>query len=71
MKKELLKKIAIAVAAGSVVAGGYTVQRSMDGCEYTIVNGEKKICIDAEVKEAIESGLQPNPGFGGVRFGGR
>jgi len=38
-------------------------------CDYVIVYEMEEICITEEIKQAIESGLKANAGFGGVRFG--
>ncbi|KKL76051.1 hypothetical protein LCGC14_2048780, partial [marine sediment metagenome] len=37
-------------------------------CDYVIVYEMEEICITEEIKQAIESGLKANAGFGGVRF---
>ena len=38
-------------------------------CDYVLVYEREEICITEEIKQAIESGLKANAGFGGVRFG--
>ena len=69
MTNELKKIIATAIATGSIVsATAYGINRP--NCDYVIIHQEEEICISAEAKEAIESGLKANSGFGGVQFGG-
>lgn len=68
---DILKKIrgagiAVAIAGGSLFAGS---QVNRPECDFILVNSQQEeICITKEVKEAIESGLKPNKGFGGVQF---
>ena len=62
--------VAAAIATGSIVsAAAYGINKP--NCDFVVVNDDKEICISAEVKEAIESGLKENAGFGGVGFGGK
>ncbi len=39
-------------------------------CDHVLIYEQEEICITEEVKQAIESGLRENAGFGGVGFGG-
>lgn len=38
-------------------------------CDYVLIYEMEEICITEEIKQAIESGLEANQGFGGVKFG--
>lgn len=70
MTNELKKQIVAALAAGGIVAAGVGMEKRLE-CEDVIVYKDEEICITAEIKEAIQSGLKANEGFGGVRFGGK
>ena len=66
--QDLKKIIATAIATGSIVtAASVGVDRA--NCDYVITHEGKDICVSEELKEAVESQLQPNAGFGGVTFG--
>jgi len=70
MTNELKKIITTAIATGSIVsAAAYGINKP--NCDFVVINEDKEICISAEVKEVIESGLKANAGFGGVNFGGQ
>lgn len=67
-KQELQKIVATALATGSLVsAAAYGVAKP--DCDFVVFDKEKEICVTEELKEAIESQLRPNAGFGGVKFG--
>ena len=67
---DIKKLIYTVIATGGLVAGGFTIEKRLN-CDYTLIHKDQEICIDKEVKEAIESRLSPNSGFGGVRFSGK
>ena len=69
MKKDLAKTIAAVLAGGVIVAGGGAIINN-EPCDFIIENEPENICITKEVKEAIESQLEENRGFGGVKLGG-
>jgi hypothetical protein len=64
-----LKKVIASLIAGGAIAGGGLVAKDRADCVATVLHEGEKICITAELKEAIESQLLPNAGFGGVRLG--
>ena len=66
MNNELAKKIAVAIASGAIVAGGFMA--TGEKCDFVIKDDADEVCITAEQKAAVESGLRANSGFGGVRF---
>lgn len=71
MTKQDIQKYAVAAAAATAIASGaYVAGNRIQPCDYKLTYQGEEICIGAEVKEAIESGLKANSGFGGVRFGG-
>ena len=63
-----LKKIIAGLIAGGAVAGGGMVIQDRAQCVDTLIYKDEELCITQELKEAIESQLQPNAGFGGVQF---
>jgi len=69
MNKEDIKKIiATAIATGAILGGGSSAVNKIN-CVYTVSYQGKEICIDKELKGAMESQLKTNAGtFGGVRF---
>jgi len=66
--QDLKKIIASLIAGGAIAGGGFAVKDRAD-CVETLVYQDKEICITVEMEEAIKSQLEPNSGFGGVRFG--
>jgi len=69
MNEDTKKFIAGIIAGGAIVGSGIGIANNLPKCEYFIEYKGEKVCIDASVKEAIESGLKENQGFGGVKFG--
>lgn len=69
MNEELKKIVSVAIATGAIVSSAvYGVAKP--GCDFILTNSQQEeICISREIKEAVESGLKPNKGFGGVQFG--
>ena len=67
-KSDLEKIIATAVATGTIVIGA-SIGINKANCDYVVLHQGGEICVTAELKEAIESGLRANSGFGGVSFG--
>ncbi len=65
--KEKLKLggIITAFAGGSLFIGN---EVGKPECDYVIQYQQEEICISKELKEAIQSNLEPNQGFGGVKF---
>lgn len=63
------KKLIAALLAGGALAGGSMVVKDRANCVDTLIYKDQELCITAELKEAVESQLQPNSGFGGLRFG--
>ena len=66
--KNDLKKIIASLIAGGAIAGGGLVAKDRIDCVDTLLYKGEELCVTAELKEAIESQLAPNQGFGGVRF---
>jgi len=63
-----IKKLIAALLTGGALAGGSMVIKDRAECVDTLVYKGEELCITSELKEAIQSQLQPNAGFGGVRF---
>lgn len=70
MNTDTKKIIAGLIAGGAIAAGGLVVKDKAE-CVDTLIYKDQELCITAELKEAVESQLQPNPGFGGLRFGNK
>jgi len=70
MTKQDLKKILAAALAGGAIASGSFVASDKINCDYEFEFQGEMICVSEEIKEVIETHLQPNPGFGGTPFGG-
>lgn len=69
MNDNLKKIIAGIIGAGAIAGGSIIVSNKID-CDYELRYQEETLCISKEIKEAIESQLKPNSGFGGIKFGG-
>lgn len=67
-----IKKYAVGAALASAITGGaYVAGSALSNCSTYIEHNGERICIEQQVKEAIEGNLKPNAGFGGVKFGGK
>ena len=67
MKNDIKKIVAIAIATGGLVAGGF-IATNREDCPYEVEYKNEKYCFTEEEKQIIENGLKPNAGFGGVKF---
>lgn len=70
MKSETKKIIGAIVATGAIVTGASLGlnKEPVEECEFFINTDVGEVCISEKIKEAIESQLKPNKGFGGVQF---
>lgn len=64
---ELKRIIATALATGGIVSGAFAVANDIP-CDHTMKIDGEDFCVAEEVYQEIQSNLQPNEGFGGVRF---
>lgn len=69
MKNDTKKVIAAFLAGAGVTGGGFVATNQLD-CPHTIEYQDETLCVSEELRSAIESNLQPNSGFGGIKFGG-
>ena len=67
MNPNLKKIIATALATGGIVSGSFAAANKIQ-CYHTMVIQGEDYCVQEEVYQEIQSNLQPNAGFGGVRF---
>ena len=65
-------KTKIAITAITAILGGTAyigIEVGRPECDYVLIYEMEEICITEQLKQAIESGLEANQGFGGVKFG--
>lgn len=67
-------KVKNATIIGTIIASlGGTFYAGQEAgkpeCDYVIVYEMEELCVSEQLKQAIESGLRANAGFGGVKFG--
>lgn len=67
MNPQIKKLIATALATGGIVSGTFAAAHKLN-CDRTMKIAEEEFCVAEEVYQQIQSNLQPNAGFGGVRF---
>lgn len=67
MTPEIKKIIATALATGGIVSGSFAAANKIN-CDHTMTISGEDYCVAEEVYQEIQSNLQPNAGFGGVRF---